>query len=47
MTVRQLLENIDSIELTEWLAYDQIEPLVPSGRICGLGSSAALWPITA
>lgn len=27
MTVRQLLDNIDSEELTEWYAYDQRWPL--------------------
>ncbi|CAJ8906256.1 Uncharacterised protein [Burkholderia pseudomallei] len=27
MTVRQLLANIDSKELTEWLAYDRMEPI--------------------
>jgi hypothetical protein len=26
-TVGQLLEEIDSVELSEWLAYDRIEPL--------------------
>ena len=29
MTVRQLLENLDSRELTEWAAYDLIEPFGP------------------
>jgi hypothetical protein len=26
MTVRQLLQSIDSRELSEWMAYDQMEP---------------------
>lgn len=26
MTVRELLERIDSAELSEWLAYDRIDP---------------------
>lgn len=26
MTVRQLLENIDSVEISEWQAYDRLEP---------------------
>jgi hypothetical protein len=26
MTVRELLERIDSAELTEWIAFDQLEP---------------------
>lgn len=25
-TVRQLLSEMDSMELTEWMAYDQVEP---------------------
>jgi hypothetical protein len=29
MTVRQLLSNLDSRELTEWMAYDLIEPFGP------------------
>lgn len=29
MTVRQLLQNLDSHELTEWAAYDLIEPFGP------------------
>lgn len=29
MTVRQLLNNLDSHELTEWIAYDMIEPIGP------------------
>jgi hypothetical protein len=27
MTVRQLLANLDAAELTEWLAFNQIEPI--------------------
>ena len=27
MTVRELLQRMDSRELSEWLAYDQIEPI--------------------
>lgn len=27
MTVRQLLANLDSAELTEWRAFDRIEPM--------------------
>jgi|LauGreDrversion4_2_1035121.scaffolds.fasta_scaffold1006655_2 hypothetical protein len=50
MTVRQLLENIDSIELTEWLAYDQIEPFGPqredlrAGLICSTVANHSMSP---
>lgn len=27
MTVRQLLANLDSAELTEWVAFDHMEPI--------------------
>lgn len=27
MTVRQMLANLDAAELTEWLAFDRIEPI--------------------
>ena len=27
MTVRELLQRIDSRELTEWIAYDTVEPI--------------------
>ncbi|CAK0237767.1 Uncharacterised protein [Burkholderia pseudomallei] len=27
MTVRQLLANLDSEELTEWVAFDRMEPM--------------------
>ncbi|CAJ3065624.1 Uncharacterised protein [Burkholderia pseudomallei] len=27
MTVRQLLSNLDSFELTEWMAFDQLEAI--------------------
>ena len=27
MTVRQLLANLDSAELTEWIAFDRMEPI--------------------
>ena len=50
MTVRQLLENIDSSELTEWLAYDQIEPFGPqredlrAGLICSTVANHSMSP---
>lgn len=50
MTVRQLLESIDSAELTEWMAYDQIEPFGPqredlrAGLICSTVANHSFSP---
>ncbi|MBU3694793.1 MAG: hypothetical protein FGM40_08205 [Rhodocyclaceae bacterium] len=50
MTVRQLLETIDSAELAEWLAYDQIEPFGPqredlrAGLICSTVANHSMSP---
>lgn len=50
MTVRQLLESLDSREITEWLAYDQIEPFGPqredlrTGLICSTVANHSLSP---
>ncbi len=45
MTVRELLARMDSRELSEWLAYDRIEPLHDpywvGGMICA--TMANLW----
>jgi hypothetical protein len=45
MTVRELLERIDSRELSEWLAYFKIEPLPDPFWIGGLQCSTLvnLW----
>lgn len=44
MTVRELLKRIDSEELTEWMAFDRIEP-IGSGRtnlaVAGLAALTA------
>lgn len=44
-TVRQLLAEIDSRELSEWLAFDRIEPLPDpywmTGMVCS--TLANLW----
>lgn len=46
----QLLETISSAELTEWLAYDQIEPFGPqredlrTGLICSTVANHSMSP---
>lgn len=42
MTVRQLLEEIDSSELTEWIAYSVIEPFGPEADDYRAGVMPAL-----
>ena len=48
--MRQLLETIDSAELTEWLAYDQIEPFGPqredlrTGLVCSTVANFSMSP---
>jgi hypothetical protein len=50
MTVRQMLSVIDSEELTEWLAYDQIEPFgqqredLRAGLICSTVANHSISP---
>jgi hypothetical protein len=45
MTVRELLDRMDSAELSEWMAYNLIEPLpdpwYQNGQLCAL--MANLW----
>ncbi len=49
-TVRQLLSEIDSVELTEWLAFDQIEPFgdpradLRTGLICSTVANYSMSP---
>lgn len=41
-TVRQLLSELDSEELSEWLAYDQLEPLPDAHWDSGMMASTVV-----
>jgi hypothetical protein len=49
-TVRELLASIDSAELTEWLAYDRIEPFgeeradLRTGMVCSTVANHSFAP---
>ena len=50
MTVREVLQRTDSAELTEWLAYDQLEPFgdaradLRAGLICSTVANFSMSP---
>ena len=41
MTRREMLNRMDAKELSEWMAYDQIQPIGPQRTDLGLGIIAA------
>ena len=52
MSVRQLLASMDSCEITEWIAYDQLEPFgeqredLRVGQICSTVANHSFSPPT-
>ena len=50
MSVRQLLASLDSSEITEWIAYDQLEPFgeqredLRVGQICSTVANHSFSP---